>query len=116
MTDKKVSCSVKDLKKNERRGTMKECADKKQVRYYGIKKVDKIMLSKLTEKNKKSNRSFPELFGKLAGLKTKYTKLIKKIQYKKERGESTKTLEKEAEKIEKDYKNLVPIVKKMQKE
>lgn len=116
MSQKKVSCSVKELKKNERRGTMEECAEKKQVRYWGVKKVDNIVLGKLTGKSKKKKYSLPEIQGKLAGLKTKHSKLLKKIEDKNEKGETTKTLKKDLEKIAKDYKKLIPTYKQLLKE
>ena len=49
-----VKCGIAKLKAGETRGTAQECADKKQVRYYGIVKVDKgVILNKEMEKEKK---------------------------------------------------------------
>jgi hypothetical protein len=116
MPETKIVCSIQDLKKNERRGTMKECAKSKQIRYYGLKKVDQLIINKLKTKTKGKKRSLPELIGKLTGLKTKYTKLIKKIHEKQENGESVKVLKTDAEKIKKEYEKLAPTVKKMMEE
>ena len=33
-------CGVGKMPKGYRRGTMRECVDMKQIRYYGLKKVD----------------------------------------------------------------------------
>ena len=33
-------CGAGDVPKGAKRGTMRECAEKKQIRYYGIKKID----------------------------------------------------------------------------
>ena len=35
-----IFCGVGKIPKKSRRGTMRECAEKKQIRYYGIKKID----------------------------------------------------------------------------
>lgn len=40
----KIYCGVEELKKNERLGSAKECAELKQVRYYGLKKINKSIL------------------------------------------------------------------------
>ena len=37
----KPYCGAKDLPKGRTLGTMKECEDTHQIRYYGLKKVDK---------------------------------------------------------------------------
>src|SRR5438105_1319796 len=43
-----VYCGVGKMPKGQKRGTMRECAEKGQIRYYGIKKIDpkKIQLAK----------------------------------------------------------------------
>ena len=38
---KKIYCGVEELNEKQRRGTAKECAELKQIRYYGLKKVSK---------------------------------------------------------------------------
>ena len=35
-----IYCGAKDVPKNKKRGGMKECSDKRQIRYWGIKKAD----------------------------------------------------------------------------
>lgn len=42
----KIYCGVDDVPKNSRLGTAKECVEKKQVRHYGIEKIDKSLLVK----------------------------------------------------------------------
>lgn len=56
----KVVCMARDLKKGERRGSMSECADKKQIRYFGVKKVDKILLNKYNNVTKKGSKKSPK--------------------------------------------------------
>jgi hypothetical protein len=53
----KICCGIGDLKKGERRGTMKECVEKGQVKYYGLKKIDSITLKKLTAVKKKPSKT-----------------------------------------------------------
>ena len=36
-----IYCGVSKIPKGQKRGSMKECAEKGQIRYYGIKKIDK---------------------------------------------------------------------------
>ena len=115
----KVICSIQELKKDERRGTMDECAAKKQIRYFGMKKVDKVIIDKLTTKKiQMSKRNFAETMGKLNGLKTKAKKLFEQIKLKKENGDVTKLkqLEKDFEKAKAAYARLVPTAKKMMAE
>ena len=42
--NKKIYCGVDELKSNQKLGTPKECAELKQVRYYGLKKINKDIL------------------------------------------------------------------------
>ena len=45
-----VYCGIADVPKDQHRGSMRECAEKKQIRYYGIKKVDKRTLDAVENK------------------------------------------------------------------
>lgn len=47
----KIFCGVGKVPKKSRRGTMRECAEKKQIRYYGIKKIDAKTLDLTKNKN-----------------------------------------------------------------
>lgn len=42
----KIFCGVGNVPKKSRLGTAKECVEKKQVRHYGIEKIDKALLVK----------------------------------------------------------------------
>lgn len=75
---KKIYCGVEELEKNQRRGTAKECAELKQIRYYGLKKVNKEVAeeykgipveSKLREKRLLKNMG--SLQGKIGAYKKK---------------------------------------------
>lgn len=114
----KVSCSIKDLTKGQRRGTMMECADKKQIRYYGLKKIDKVILDKLTGKKSKRQYTFNEALGKVNGLKTKAKHIMIKIEAATKKGdkEKLKVLQKELDKTKEEYAKIVPIAKKLMQE
>lgn len=44
MEDDKIVCSARTLKTGEVRGSMKQCADKKQISYWGQQKADPILV------------------------------------------------------------------------
>jgi len=46
-----IYCGADKLKKNQRRGNMKECSEKKQIRYFGIYKVDPKTLKSVKDKS-----------------------------------------------------------------
>lgn len=75
----KINCGIGELKKGERRGTMKECADKGQVRYYGLKKIDSRIL-KASKKVNKELKSRNQLLKKIMSLKAKILGYKKKIK------------------------------------
>ena len=55
----KIFCGIKQPPKNSRLGTMKECAEAKQVRQYGVKKIDarllEVALGKKQDPNSRTN-------------------------------------------------------------
>jgi hypothetical protein len=75
----KINCGIGELKKGERRGTMKECAEKGQVRYYGLKKIDSRIL-KASKKVNKGMRSRNQLLKKIMSLKARILAYKKKIK------------------------------------
>jgi hypothetical protein len=115
MPNIEIVCGVKELKKNQRRGTMMECAAKKQVRYYGVKKVDKIILDKLTGVKGKKIYTFVEAVGRANGLKTRGKRILEKIERaeRKKNDTKVKALKKEYEKVKKEYIIMVPIANKL---
>ena len=52
-----VFCGVGDIPKKKKRGSMKECAELGQVRYYGIKKVDEKLINGIINKKKESKKN-----------------------------------------------------------
>lgn len=55
-TEKKIVCGTKAPKPTERKGTMKECAEKRQVRLYGLYMIDPKVLEKTTSKKTKEQQ------------------------------------------------------------
>lgn len=53
---KKPYCSIGEVPKGQKRGSMKECADMKQIRYYGVKKIDSRTLEYSTNGHKKISK------------------------------------------------------------
>jgi len=102
MPDDKIVYSYRDLKEGERRPTMKEAVDKKQIRYYGVNKIDKIQLDKLLGKTKVKVFTYAEAIGKLRAIETKYKKL-------KARYDTAKKIQDEA-KIKKYYDKIVELI------
>lgn len=110
MAEIKINCGVHENKKNERRGTMQECVDKKQVRYYGVKTIDKILISELNKKKKPekklSSYNLHELTGLLGAMKrnAERKREIQAIAKKHHQDEQVAELEKEINEIKLKYK------------
>jgi len=101
----KPYCGTGDPPKGYRRGTVEECRDMKQIRYYGIKKIN----PKLLEKKNTVSRS--QLMNKHTKLKVKVNKMIEDI--KKETDQKKK--DKMKVNAKKAYKELVEIDAVLQK-
>lgn len=101
-TKDKPYCGIEKLRKGQKKGTLKECVKSKQIRQYGLKKVDKNLVNKL--KNKDVNIKNVKLeFFKLSG---KMNKLKKELQNAKlTKNERNKKL-KELEEVTKQFKNI----------
>lgn len=116
--DKEIICGVKEPTKKQRRGTMKECAEMKQVRYWGLKKVDKILLEKITEKPDKKKYSKDEAIGKARGFEGKGKKLKLAIEDAKKNRDKKEVekLTEEYEKVRKQYTKFAKLANKLMKE
>lgn len=122
MPVEKINCGVKALKKGEKRGTMQECIDKKQVRYYGIKTIDKILLDELLQK-KKPEKALTEL--SIHEVSATMSAIIHNIKRKREyqteakkKGETTKVdkFEKEINALKTKYKKYEKRLKQLELE
>ena len=73
-TPSKIFCGITDpIPKGYRLGSMVECLEKNQVRYYGLKKIDSKVLGLASKK--KDTETESQLQIKAAGLKGKLTKI-----------------------------------------
>ena len=119
-TEKKIICGVKEPTKNERRGTMKECAEKKQIRFWGVKKVDKIMINKMTigkGKNKEDDKNLSKnvIIGRARGFETRGKKIkIAIAEAEKEKDKKKiKKLTEEYDKVRKEYVKYAKMANKL---
>ena len=80
MAGSDIYCGGKTVvPKAKKRGSMKECVDKKQISYYGVKKVDSKLMNTYNEVKKKVSMA-PVLakIGTMRGRIKKYTLLLNK--------------------------------------
>ena len=86
----KVFCGItQPIPKGYKLGSMKECLEKKQVRYYGLKKIDSKLADSINIKKESKN----ELMIKIAGLRGKLSKIKRDIDNSKNFEEKKKLTE-----------------------
>src|SRR5690606_13795779 len=106
----KIYCGIGKVPKNKKLGTMKQCAEANQIRYYGIKKIDRITLENLMKSaemsTKKLEKEILKIQVKIGGIKGAMKRLDKCIKYPKDEAEKKKC-EKEYEQKEKDKAMLI---------
>lgn len=104
----KVFCGISQpIPKGHKLGSMKECLELKQVRYYGLKKID----SKLADSINVKKETKSELMIKIAGLRGKLSKLKRDIDNSKNFEEKKKL----TEDFETVRKQILSLNDKMQK-
>ena len=104
----KVFCGISQpIPKGHKLGSMKECLELKQVRYYGLKKID----SKLADSINVKKESKSELMIKIAGLRGKLSKVKRDIDNSKNFEEKKKL----TEEFETVRKQILSLNDKMQK-
>jgi hypothetical protein len=82
---KDVYCGIDTLKKNQKRGTAKECSKLKQIRYYGLNKVPKNVADEykgIPVESKLREKRIAKSIGSLRGQIDRYKEDIK--DYKEE--------------------------------
>jgi hypothetical protein len=70
MVEKNAYCGVLKLKKNQRRGSMQECANMGEVRYYGLKKIDSKLLE-VARRDKDLEKKMDSMYAKAYKIKIK---------------------------------------------
>jgi len=112
-------CGIGKVPKKKKRGSMKECAEKGQIRYYGIKKIDKklaenavrvkkidkIPASKVNKQIEKMTIEYATLLGKIRGTKKKLESEKDKTKKEKLKNEIGKLKEK-SKKVGSDLSKL----------
>lgn len=98
----KIFCGISQpVPKGHRLGSMKECLEMKQVRYYGLKKMD----SKLIESVIGSKNNTEELRARYSTLRVNFNKLKKELQ-KTKNADVKKELLKKLEEMTKEIKSI----------
>jgi hypothetical protein len=85
----KVFCGITQPPKGHKIGSMKECLEKKQVRYYGIKKID----SRLVDSVNDNKASKLEIISKMASLRGRLDRLKKDVETTKNTNDKKKMIE-----------------------
>jgi hypothetical protein len=107
---KTIYCGCKEKPpKNSVFGSMKECAEKGQIRRYGVKKIDRLLIDHMENAKKKTINVKKEkelLLDKIVKVTTKLKKLQNNIKSLKTKSEvmETKT---EMDELEKERKSLL---------
>ena len=76
-----IYCGSKDVPKNKVRGTMQQCAEKGEIRYYGIKKIDPLLANSITKKKK---NTAVKVWIKLVAAKSKVANYKSKVTNEKD--------------------------------
>lgn len=101
-------CGIKEPPKGKTSGSMKECAESKQIRKFGLFKVDKKLVSE-APKGKITRKIRDEQVLKTNRLRYKYQRIKRELEKKKDK---KKTLE--FKKLVTQYKKELVILKGME--
>lgn len=108
----KIYCDVGEIPKGKKRGSMKDCAEQGQIKYYGEKKIDKKTLELAVDKKNSKKKGSQNAEKQLDNLKLKWSEMtgkLKKATRNVDNEEDTKAkkiLEKEKVILEKDLEKL----------
>lgn len=117
----KIYCGAGKIPKNSRKGSMRECAERGQIRLYGLYKIDPIILKSVQNVVKnKDDKNRMDLLKEIFRNKGKQRKLEIEISDNKEEEiknykKINKELEKESDKLGEENKRLYKILKTMPK-
>lgn len=103
-------CGIKKIPKDRKRGSMKECAEKGKISYYGIKKVDSKIIELANKPASAKKSATDKLRVKIAGAKGKIKNLsgqIKTVKDKTKKAELEKQLKEVEKQLKKDNKELL---------
>jgi hypothetical protein len=71
----KINYGIGELRKGEKRSTMKQAIEKNKVSFWGLKQIDKRLLTKMKQEDKNSR---PQVIKRMYKLKRQLTDLLKK--------------------------------------
>lgn len=101
MEDENIYCGIGKIPKKKKLGTMRQCAEKKQIRYYGVKKLDPIQLKiALGNENKKAQKTRNKLIKEMGSLRGK-------VKLAKAKRNNKKLTEQEKAQVEKKVQEAV---------
>lgn len=114
-------CGIGNIPKGKKRGSMKECVEANQIRYYGLKKVDQKLIDSINSKKKIDNAGtksattqFRKLTVELLGLRGKVKNVKGKMQAAKDKKTKDECL-KELDQIEKQKNKIKLDIQNVQK-
>lgn len=105
-----IYCGIEDVPKGSRRGSMKDCAEKKQIRYWGLHKIDPRTIEGAKKTTKGKDTRF-KLGKAVVTARVRTDKLRDKVKYEKDKAKK-KEYEKELKAM---MKTLVDAVNKFNK-
>lgn len=108
-----IYCGIGEVPKGKRLGSMKECAEKKQVRHYGLKKIDPLVIAdtvKQSKQKKVDSSKRDKLLIKYTDLKAKLKTMTDTLKNSKEEAKKTKAL-KDIDKIKPQIQKIVTELK-----
>lgn len=120
----RIICANSKLRKNEVRGTMRECAERNKIYYWGIHKADEKIYQD-AKKKKKQAMTIQKARLKMIALKANIGAIERKIDDIKHRSKEKKKesdtteieeLKKQLSEKIKDYNESVKLVKKIEEE
>ncbi len=109
----KAYCGIGPIPKNQRKGTMKECAAKKQVRLYGLYKIDPQIVNpkaKPTSKEKKMGKN--DIRALVFKYKGRFQRLKNELEIAKT-DKDIKRIKNEIEDTKKQHNHYTMVLKKM---
>jgi hypothetical protein len=110
----KIYCGAGKIPKNKEKGTMKQCAERNQIRLFGLYKVDPQLLAgkPKTETKKVNSQTVRQMIVKL---KARFDRLKEELE-EKEDAKEKKEIKKQIEETKKLYTENVLLFKRMNQE
>jgi hypothetical protein len=103
-----IFCGIGKIPKGARRGSMKECIEKGQVRLYGLKKIDPRLIEGTKQekkKSKKAEQNKTQIFAEISKFKVRIKKLNEKLKIEKSDTKKSK-IKKDLDAAKKSKKDL----------